>query len=97
MTTSVRGTGRGAATVQRTSVTVSSPVSVLMSSHMPPPSTNRSMRPVSRIGTRSASRTSCASTMRHTLLVSEAISRTRPVPLSVASTWTSGTVVQRCQ
>ena len=44
MTTSVRGTGRGAATVQRTSVTVSSPVSVLISSHMPPPSTNRSMR-----------------------------------------------------
>ena len=35
--------------------------------------------------------------MRHTLFASDAISRTRPVPLTRAVTSTSPTAVQRCQ
>ena len=35
--------------------------------------------------------------MRHTLLVSDAISRTRPEPDATSSTSTSGAAVHRCQ
>ena len=88
---------RGAATLHRTSVTVSSPSSVENSRYMPPPSTNLSIGPTSRTACSVAPSRSRAATMRHTLLVSDASSRIRPVPVTVAVTSTSGTVVQRCQ
>ena len=95
MTTSVGAGERDGVTRQRTSDTVSSPVSVVSSSHMPPPSTNRSIGPTSRTSCEPS--TSAAATMRHTLFVSDAMSRTRPEPAATSSTSTSGAAVHRCQ
>ena len=89
ITTSVGAGRRGARTFHRTACTVICDVSVLSSSHMPPPSTNRSTGPTRRTCCRTAPWTSCAATMRDTLLVSDAISRIRPVPETTASTSTS--------
>ena len=94
MTTSV-GADRRGVTRQRTSETVSEPVSVVNSSHIAPPSTNRSTGPSSR--TSWVPSTAAASTMRHTLLVSDAMSRTRPEPDAVSCTSTSAAAVHRCQ
>jgi hypothetical protein len=64
---------------------------------MAPPSTNRSTGPTRRTVVASPSRTSTAATIRQTLLVSDAISRSRPVPVATAVTSTSPMSVQRCQ
>ena len=89
--------GRGTATVHSTSDTVSVPVSVANSSQSPPPSTKRSIAPVSSTVVLPVASTPVVATARATLLVSEAISHTRPRPAARSVTRTSGTAVQRCQ
>ena len=94
---SVRGTGRVVATLQRTSETVISASSVESSRYMPPPSRKRSIGATNRTTCSVAPSRSSVDRMRQTLLVSDASSRTRPVPETTASTSTSATGVQRCQ